>query len=131
MSILRAGEVRPPSCARAPPADTRARRRWRPACARSAAACASARSSSSGYARAPCVCAHARDRALLQDEETAQPKLFYAKLPQDIASRYVLLLDPMLATGGSAIKAVEVIKEHGVPEERIIFINLVRAHELL
>lgn len=31
----------------------------------------------------------------------------------------------MLATGGSAIKAVEVLKEHGVPEERIVFVNLV------
>lgn len=66
------------------------------------------------------------------------------QFPEDIARRYVLLLDPMLgekpdllncasrllqtlqATGGSAIKAVEVLKEHGVPENRIIFINLVR-----
>ncbi|KAH0839495.1 PRTase-like protein [Lanmaoa asiatica] len=50
-------------------------------------------------------------------------------LPEDIASRYVLLLDPMLATGGSAMKAVEILKEHGVPEERIIFINLIAAPE--
>ncbi|GJJ14127.1 Uracil phosphoribosyltransferase, synthesizesUMP from uracil [Clathrus columnatus] len=63
------------------------------------------------------------------DEETAQPKLFYAKFPQDIASRYVLLLDPMLATGGSAMKAVEVIMAEGVPEERIIFVNLISAPE--
>lgn len=94
----------------------------------------------------------------MQDEETAQAKLFYyskvrvaeypsslndrVKLPEDIASRYVLLLDPMLgasrlmmvqqvvltpaATGGSAIKAVEVLMSHGVPEDRIIFVNLVR-----
>ena len=34
-----------------------------------------------------------------RDEETAKPKLFYDKLPGDIASRWVLLLDPMLATG--------------------------------
>jgi len=34
-----------------------------------------------------------------RDEETAQPKLFYDKLPEDIANRWVLLLDPMLATG--------------------------------
>lgn len=65
------------------------------------------------------------------------------QFPPDIANRYVLLLDPMLgvlngsdsylgllshipsATGGSAIKAVEVLMEHGVPEERIIFVNLV------
>ncbi|KCV68672.1 uracil phosphoribosyltransferase [Fonticula alba] len=64
-----------------------------------------------------------------RDESTAQPKLFYAKLPPDIADRHVLLLDPMLATGGSAIKAVEVLIEQGVPEDRIIFINLVAAPE--
>ncbi|QRW15844.1 Uracil phosphoribosyltransferase [Rhizoctonia solani] len=61
---------------------------------------------------------------LSQDEETAQAKLFYSKLPEDISQRYVLLLDPMLATGGSAIKAVEVLKEAGVLEERIMFLNL-------
>ncbi|KNE92116.1 hypothetical protein PSTG_14496 [Puccinia striiformis f. sp. tritici PST-78] len=64
-----------------------------------------------------------------RDEETALPKLFYAKLPDDIQERYVLLLDPMLATGGSAIKAIEVLIEHGVPEDRILFLNLVAAPE--
>ena len=34
-----------------------------------------------------------------RDEETCKPKLFYDKLPEDIASRWVLLLDPMFATG--------------------------------
>ncbi|GAA5896847.1 hypothetical protein JCM6882_005049 [Rhodosporidiobolus microsporus] len=64
-----------------------------------------------------------------RDEETHQAKLFYSKLPDDIDNRYVLLLDPMLATGGSAIKAVEVLIDHGVPEERIIFLNLVSCPE--
>ncbi|GJN89597.1 hypothetical protein Rhopal_002584-T1 [Rhodotorula paludigena] len=64
-----------------------------------------------------------------RDEETAQAKLFYAKLPDDIANRYCLLLDPMLATGGSAIKAIEVLLDHGVPQERIIFLNLVSCPE--
>lgn len=68
-------------------------------------------------------------RWLQQDEETALPKLFYSKLPKDISSRYVLLLDPMLATGGSAIKAMEVILEHGVPQERIIFLCLLASPE--
>lgn len=77
------------------------------------------------------VCRSVRIGKILiqRDEETAQPKLFYSKLPQDIAQRYVLLLDPMLATGGSAMKAVEVIMEHGVPEDRIIFINLISSPE--
>ncbi|KAI2473773.1 uracil phosphoribosyltransferase [Annulohypoxylon bovei var. microspora] len=60
-----------------------------------------------------------------RDEETAQPKLFYDKLPEDIAERWVLLLDPMFATGGSAIMAVDVLKSRGVPEERILFLNLI------
>ncbi|KAI8335296.1 phosphoribosyltransferase-like protein [Chlamydoabsidia padenii] len=47
-----------------------------------------------------------------RDEETHLPKLFYAKLPNDISSRYCLLLDPMLATGGSAMKAVEVLLDN-------------------
>lgn len=64
-----------------------------------------------------------------RDEETAQPKLFYDKLPEDIAERWVLLLDPMFATGGSAIMAVEVLKSRGVPEERILFLNLIASPE--
>ncbi|KKF94789.1 Uracil phosphoribosyltransferase [Ceratocystis platani] len=60
-----------------------------------------------------------------RDEETAEPKLFYDKLPDDINKRWVLLLDPMFATGGSAIMAVEVLKSRGVPEERILFLNLI------
>ncbi|KAL2151988.1 hypothetical protein VTH82DRAFT_5172 [Thermothelomyces myriococcoides] len=59
-----------------------------------------------------------------RDEESAQPRLFYDKLPEDIANRWVLLLDPMLATGGSAIMAVDVLKSRGVPEERILFLNV-------
>lgn len=84
-----------------------------------------------------------------RDEETAQPKLFYDKLPEDIADRWVLLLDPMLATGeffscqvsesgggllirnigGSAIMAVDVLKSRGVPEERILFLNVLASPE--
>ncbi|KAG5949988.1 UPRTase [Claviceps sorghi] len=64
-----------------------------------------------------------------RDEETAQPKLFYDKLPEDIADRWVLLLDPMFATGGSAIMAVHVLKARGVPEDRILFLNIIASPE--
>ncbi|KAI7881714.1 PRTase-like protein [Lichtheimia hyalospora FSU 10163] len=64
-----------------------------------------------------------------RDEETHKPKLFYAKLPKDIESRYVLLLDPMLATGGSAMQAVQVLLENNVPEDRITFLNLIASPE--
>lgn len=64
-----------------------------------------------------------------RDEETCKPRLFYEKLPEDIAERWVLLLDPMFATGGSATMAVDVLKEKGVPEERILFLNLIASPE--
>ncbi|GME67830.1 unnamed protein product [[Candida] boidinii] len=64
-----------------------------------------------------------------RDEETALPKLFYVKLPEDISDRYVFLLDPMLATGGSAVMAVEVLLEKGVAEDRILFLNLLTSPE--
>ncbi|PIA19271.1 PRTase-like protein, partial [Coemansia reversa NRRL 1564] len=77
------------------------------------------------------VCTSVRiGKVLIQrDERTALPKLYYSKLPKDIADRWVLLLDPMLATGGSAVKCVETLLEAGVKEERILFINLICAPE--
>ncbi|KAK0099648.1 Uracil phosphoribosyltransferase, synthesizes UMP from uracil, variant 2 [Cadophora gregata] len=64
-----------------------------------------------------------------RDEETCKPKLFYDKLPEDISDRWVLLLDPMFATGGSATMAVDVLISRGVPEERILFLNLIASPE--
>ncbi|MCJ1406450.1 Uracil phosphoribosyltransferase, synthesizes UMP from uracil [Ptychographa xylographoides] len=64
-----------------------------------------------------------------RDEETSKPKLFYDKLPEDIANRWVLLLDPMFATGGSATMAVDVLKSRGVSEDHILFLNLIASPE--
>jgi uracil phosphoribosyltransferase len=64
-----------------------------------------------------------------RDEETALPTLMYSKLPPDVAMRQVLLLDPMLATGGSAVKAIECLVEKGVRPENIIFVNIVCVRE--
>ncbi|KAJ1937778.1 Uracil phosphoribosyltransferase, synthesizes UMP from uracil [Linderina macrospora] len=77
------------------------------------------------------VCTSVRiGKVLIQrDERTALPTLYYSKLPKDIADRWVLLLDPMLATGGSAIKCAEVLKEAGVKEDHILFINLICSPE--
>ena len=47
---------------------------------------------------------------LYRDHQTLQPVEYYHKLPQDIKNREVILLDPMLATGGSAIEAISIIK---------------------
>lgn len=77
------------------------------------------------------VCKSVRIGKILiqRDEQTAQPKLYYSKLPHDIAHRHVLLLDPMLATGGSAICAVDVLVKAGVKPEKITFLNLIAAPE--
>ena len=64
-----------------------------------------------------------------RDERTAEPVLYYSKLPRDISSRYVLLIDPMLATGGSACKAIETLAKAGVKQEKIIYITLISAPE--
>lgn len=60
-----------------------------------------------------------------RDEATAQPVFYMAKLPSDIARRHVLLLDPMLATGGSALVAIKKLLDAGVKEEHIIFVSVV------
>ena len=50
---------------------------------------------------------------LFRDPDTLEPVKYYCKMPTDIADRDVIILDPMLATGGSAIDAVSMIKKHG------------------
>ncbi|GKY99713.1 hypothetical protein MPSEU_000925300 [Mayamaea pseudoterrestris] len=58
------------------------------------------------------------------------PQLFYCKLPQNIRNMYVLLCDPMLATGGSANMALHVlVEQHGVDPSRIVFANVISAPE--
>ncbi|MGL4848252.1 MAG: uracil phosphoribosyltransferase [Clostridium sp.] len=50
---------------------------------------------------------------LYRDEETLQPVEYFCKMPQDIAEREVIVVDPMLATGGSAIDAITMLKARG------------------
>ena len=64
-----------------------------------------------------------------RDEETAIPHYYYDKLPKDIANRWVVLMDPMLATGGSAICAIDLLRKKGVPENKIIMVSLIAAPE--
>lgn len=62
-----------------------------------------------------------------RNEETKEkePIMYYAKFPKDIAARQVLLVDPMLASGGSSLCAINCLLEHGVKEENIIFLNVI------
>lgn len=64
-----------------------------------------------------------------RDEETARPIVYYSKLPTDIGRRWVFLLDPMLATGGSALEAIRILLKAGVREDHLIFINLLACPE--
>ena len=62
-----------------------------------------------------------------RNEETLEPVYYYCKLPVDITSRKVIVVDPMLATGGSAVYAIDYLKNAGVKD--IIFMCLVAAPE--
>ena len=64
---------------------------------------------------------------LYRDEETWQPHEYFVKLPEDIASRQLFVVDPMLATGGSAIMAIDSLKERGA--SNIKFVCLVAVPE--
>ncbi|WP_066871781.1 uracil phosphoribosyltransferase [Clostridium mediterraneense] len=57
---------------------------------------------------------------LYRDEETLQPVEYFCKLPQDIADRDVIVVDPMLATGGSAADAISLLKQKGAKYIRLM-----------
>lgn len=57
---------------------------------------------------------------LYRDPETLKPVSYYCKLPSDIAEREVIVIDPMVATGGSAAAAVEMLKEKGVKNIKLM-----------
>jgi len=64
---------------------------------------------------------------LYRDEETLEPVEYFCKLPQDCANREVFVVDPMLATGGSAIAAIQMLKDKGV--KNIHFMCVIAAPE--
>ena len=64
---------------------------------------------------------------LYRDPETLEPVEYYCKLPADIEERHVFLLDPMLATGGSASAAISLLKNKGV--KNIKCVNIIAAPE--
>ena len=64
---------------------------------------------------------------LYRDPQTLQPVKYYCKLPSDINEREVIVLDPMLATGGSAVAAIQMLKESGAAN--IKFMCIIAAPE--
>ena len=59
---------------------------------------------------------------LYRDPETHEPHEYYCKLPDPIEQRLIVVTDPMLATGGSAVDAVRMIKEHGGKNIKCMFV---------
>ncbi|MCD8097847.1 MAG: uracil phosphoribosyltransferase [Lachnospiraceae bacterium] len=64
---------------------------------------------------------------LYRNEETLEPVEYYCKLPQDCAERDVFAVDPMLATGGSSVAAIQMLKDKGV--KKIRFMCIIAAPE--
>ena len=69
--------------------------------------------------------AHVGHLGMYRDEETRQPVDYYCKMPPDVAESVVIIVDPMLATGGSAVDAIGKMKSLGCTDIRIM--NLVAA----
>ena len=64
---------------------------------------------------------------LYRDPVTHEPVEYYCKLPEDIGNRVVFVVDPMLATGGSAVAAIDFLKKHGC--RNIIMMNIIGCPE--
>ena len=64
---------------------------------------------------------------LYRDPETHEPVEYYCKLPEDIGNRVTFVVDPMLATGGSAVAAIDFLKKHGC--KNIIMMNVIGCPE--
>ncbi|NBP49046.1 MAG: uracil phosphoribosyltransferase [Alphaproteobacteria bacterium] len=64
---------------------------------------------------------------MARNDQTLQPEKYYTKLPSDISARQVILADPMLATAGSTVAAIDILRDHGVKD--IVFMCLLAAPE--
>jgi len=79
--------------------------------------------------RAVCPSMRIGQMLIQRDKVTKLPRLYLSLLPPNIGDGHVLLLDPMLATGGTARAAIEVLLDAGVAEENIIFVSLIAVPE--
>jgi uracil phosphoribosyltransferase len=64
---------------------------------------------------------------IYRDEETLKPVKYYVRLPENVADSLVVIADPMLATGGSAVEAVEIMKSRGA--KNICFVCMIASRE--
>ena len=66
---------------------------------------------------------------LKRDEKTAIANIYYKNLPEISSNDDIIILDPMIATGGSGTQAIQILKENGAKEEKIIFTAVICATE--
>ena len=59
---------------------------------------------------------------MFRDEQTLEPHVYFCKMPKDIAERNVLIVDPMLATGGSAVAAIDEMKKRGCTNIKLMIL---------
>lgn len=57
---------------------------------------------------------------LYRDEETLEPHEYFAKFPKNLEDSIVMIVDPMLATGGSAVAAIDIVKAHGAKNIKLV-----------
>ena len=57
---------------------------------------------------------------MFRDPQTHQPVEYFCKLPQDLSEREIFVVDPMLATGGSAVAAIDLLKQKGAVNIRLV-----------
>merc|ERR1712194_393077 len=64
-----------------------------------------------------------------RDEKTHLPEYFYHKFPKDLKERTVVIVDPMIGTGGSLMKCIDYLVNDGVKDENIRFVNIISVAE--
>jgi uridine kinase len=75
------------------------------------------------------LCSLLRDplvgKILIQSDKNKTPSLFFYKIPKNLSSYYVFVLDPLLGSGNTVIMAIRLLLEHHIPQEQIIFVTLI------
>ena len=71
------------------------------------------------FSKAPAICAR-RPHRTARNEETHEPEAYYYKMPPGVEDATVIVVDPMLATGGSACDAIATLKAHGVTRFKFV-----------
>lgn len=64
---------------------------------------------------------------LIQSDKKKNPRLFYVKLPKGIQNKYILLLEPTVATGATVKMAIRTLIDHGAQESKIILVSVIAA----